>query len=568
MLSAALSFPFRAHGPCARRYDARMIEPPRPLGAARVSVVVIAYDDAEHVGDAIRSALAQGEAVGEVVVVDDASRDATPDVIAGFAGEPRVRPLLRDVNSGGCGTPRNDGIAAAVHPYVLFLDSDDVLIPDGVDALLAVAEQERADVVTGLCVRRELPEGRETVWAASLYDVSRGATLPGAVLDGVEGHPELVLDTLSVNKLYRRDFLNDHAIRFPEGAFHYEDFVFGARVQAAAPRLAVTDVPLYVWHVRRRAANLSISLRQASLANWEHRVAAHRAVVEVFRKAGRPALAVAAQTKFLDYDLPMYLRELPRRTAAYRADWWTLTRDHLAGFDDAAVAAAPAPNRWLYAGITALAAVPEGRELTRFAELAAGRPRLAPPYHRAGDGAPVLAAAPADVPLDGLAELPPARLPVAVDGAVAVAGATRVTLTVHELYGRVGALRPVSVRVGFTERVSAATLSAEAPLLPSDEGWTATVRVPTAKLLRAGRLASWSLRAELRYADGSTGCAEVRAPEGFAGRRGVVLGRFGRVLLVQVVASARRGLTLRLTGGAAGARQVVSGRIRRLLAKG
>ncbi|MFE1552378.1 glycosyltransferase [Streptomyces sp. NPDC058718] len=544
-----------------------MIQPPESPDTARVSVVVIAYNDAEHLGDAIRSALAQGEGVGEVLVVDDASEDATPDVLAGFADEPRVRPMRREVNSGGCGTPRNDGIAAAVHPYVLFLDSDDVLIPGAVDALLAVATTERADVVTGICVRRELPGGRETVWAAPLYDVSRGATLPGTVLDGVEDHPELVLDTLSVNKLYRRAFLNGHAIRFPEGAFHYEDFVFGARVQAAAPRLAVTDVPLYVWHVRRQAPNLSISLRQASLANWEHRVAAHRAVVEVFRKAGHSVLATAAQTKFLDYDLPMYLRELPRRSAAYRADWWTVTRDHLAGFDAAAVAAAPAPNRWLYAGLMALVAVPEGRELTRFAELAAGRPRLAPPYPRAEDGAPVLAAAPADVPLDGLAELSPAELPVAVDGAASVGGATRVTLTVHELYGRVGARHPVSVRVGFTERASAVKLSAEAPLLPADEGWTATVRVPTTKLLRSGRLASWSLLAELRYADGSTGCAEIRAPDGFAGRRGVVLGRLGRVLLVQVVATARRGLVLRLTGGAAGARQVVSGRIRRLLAR-
>ena len=40
-----------------------MSETPQPQDTARVSVVVIAYNDAEHVGDAIRSALAQGEAV-------------------------------------------------------------------------------------------------------------------------------------------------------------------------------------------------------------------------------------------------------------------------------------------------------------------------------------------------------------------------------------------------------------------------------------------------------------------------------------------------------------------------
>ncbi|WP_079044780.1 MULTISPECIES: glycosyltransferase [unclassified Streptomyces] len=543
-----------------------MSESFRPLGPACVSVVVIAYNDAAHVGDAVRSALAQGDAVGEVIVVDDASGDTTPEVLAGFAAEPRVRPLLRTENSGGCGTPRNDGIAAAVHPYVLFLDSDDLLLPGAVDGLLAVAAEQRADVAAGVCVRRELPEGRETVWAPSLYDVSQGATLPGTVLDGVEEHPEFLLDTLSVNKLYRRDFLDRHAIRFPDGAFHYEDFVYSARVQAAHPRLAVTDVPVYVWHVRRQAATLSISLRRASLANWEHRLAAHAAVLDVFRTADRPALARAAQTKFLDYDLPMYLRELPQRTAEYRAGWWTVTRAHLAGFEAAAVADAEAPSRWLHAAFSALAAVPEGRELTRLVELAAPRPRLVPPYPRAEDGTPVLAAAPADVPLEGLAELGPEELPVAVDGEVTVGASTRLTLTVHDLYGRVAALGPVSLGVSFAERVSADEVAAEAPLLPADEGWTATVTLPTSKLLRAGRLAAWSLRAELRYADGSTGTAEVRAPQGFVGRRGMVLGRLGRVLLVQVVASARRGLVLRFAGGAVGARQVMSGRFKRLFA--
>ena len=44
---------------------------------AEVAVVVIGYDDAAHVTDAVRSALAQGPAVREVVAVDDCSRDGS-----------------------------------------------------------------------------------------------------------------------------------------------------------------------------------------------------------------------------------------------------------------------------------------------------------------------------------------------------------------------------------------------------------------------------------------------------------------------------------------------------------
>ncbi len=71
-----------------------------------ISVVVIAYNDAAHVADAVRSALDQGPAVGEVVAVDDASTDATATVLERLAArEPRLRLLRHAVNSGGCGTP-------------------------------------------------------------------------------------------------------------------------------------------------------------------------------------------------------------------------------------------------------------------------------------------------------------------------------------------------------------------------------------------------------------------------------------------------------------------------------
>ncbi len=85
--------------------------------AAPVSVVVIGYDDAAHVADAVRSALAQGPVVREVIAVDDCSTDGSDAVLAGLAErDARVRVIRRASNSGGCGTPRNDGIDAASAP--------------------------------------------------------------------------------------------------------------------------------------------------------------------------------------------------------------------------------------------------------------------------------------------------------------------------------------------------------------------------------------------------------------------------------------------------------------------
>src|ERR1044072_4425466 len=94
-----------------------------------VSVVVIAYNDADRLPAAGRSALDQSHRDVDVVIVDDASTDGTATVADRLAAaEPgRVQVIHRAENSGGCGQPRNDGIAATHGTYVMFLDSDDTL---------------------------------------------------------------------------------------------------------------------------------------------------------------------------------------------------------------------------------------------------------------------------------------------------------------------------------------------------------------------------------------------------------------------------------------------------------
>jgi glycosyltransferase involved in cell wall biosynthesis len=525
---------------------------------ARVSVVVIAFNDVEHVTDAVRSALAQGDAVGEVIVVDDCSADGTAEVLAPLAdADQRVRVLARTTNSGGCGTPRNDGLAAAQFPYLLFLDSDDILAPGAVEALLPLAEQHGADVVAGRAVRRELPGGRETVWAKEIY--GDRATLPGTVVTGIAEHPEMLWDTLSVNKLYRTAFLRDRRITFPDGAFHYEDFVFTARVYAARPRIAFTGALVYVWHVRRQdGGRLSISLRRADLANWRHRVAAHRGVLDTLRDAGAYSLAEAAQAKFLDYDLPMYVRELPQRPAGYVSGWWKITRDYVAGFDKEGVAMAAVPSRWMARALTAPGAdepEPGAAGIGRLVELAARPPRLIPPY--------------GTLPPPELAELGPEKLPVTVDARVRTGSTTRLSLRVHELYGRLAALHPVALCVELTERGAAEpVISIESPLIREGDGWTAAVRLNTAELARGGRLAVWHVRAAIRYAGGSARTpVEVRAADGQEARRAAVVRPTGQVLLVQTHITAGRALILRVADGVRGVRHIAGGRLHRLLGR-
>ncbi|MFJ4541622.1 glycosyltransferase family 2 protein [Streptomyces tibetensis] len=546
----------------------------KPL--AEVAVVVIGFDDAAHVTDAVRSALAQGPAVREVVAVDDGSKDGSAGLLERLAGsEPRLKVIRRRVNSGGCGTPRNTGLGAVTSPYVMFLDSDDILPPGAVEALLRAAEGAHAEVAGGLCVRRELPSGREIPWQERLYAVH-------AVVPHPARRPRLVHDTLCVNKLYRTDFLRAHGIRFPEGRFPYEDVVFTARVLAAAPRIALVPDRVYDWHVRRSAGRLSISLDRAGVENWRARTEACRQAYEVLLGAGLKELARAVRAKFLDHDLRMYVRELVLRDAAYRRAWWELTRAHLAEYDADDWARNPAaPGR--LAGQVVLAS-PEPCDLLRLRELAARPARLCPPYARAADGTPVWSRGLPQVSLEPLQARPVRALPLAVDGELRPgARGTRLRLRLHELYGRVAQAGPEAVEVEWRHRDDADVVVrgpsvALAPCTGTHPGlsgtadpdgheasWSAETAVDLPALAALGT-GTWDLRLRVRFRDGASRDVTAHAlrGDGLLRRSAVPSGRQG-VVLVQPYSTHSGALALRVAPGVRGVLSVVRARLRRLL---
>jgi hypothetical protein len=531
------------------------------VSGGAVTVVVIAYNDAANVADAVASALAQGDAVAEVIVVDDASTDDTPRVLERIAAaEPRLRVIHRDANSGGCGTPRNDGIAAARSPWVIFLDSDDVLPPKAADALLAAALRHDADVAAGLCVRRELPSGRELPWQPELFTAE-------SVHDGLAGRPRTLWDTLSVNKIYRRDFLREKHIRFPDGAAHYEDFVFTARLYAARPRFAVIPDTVYLWHVRYGTAQASISLRRDRITNWQDRVAAHQQVLDIMQSSGDQELLTAAQTKFLEHDLTVYLRELPQRTPEYQDQWWQISREHVRGFSAEAVRRATPAARWRTAVLL-------GRErtaarLVRLAGLAADPPRLAPPY--AGDATHPLwdEADEADetggageaIELDGLADAALDELPLYVAAAVRAGRRLILELRFADLYGRTAQASPLHAVVELRHRVSGEAHRYQAPWNAAGDGWRARVAIDASALCERDAITTWDVWATLVFQDGGPVTTAVRAGAGL-GRR-VQVGRRGQLLLLQPYATSSGWLALRVADGLAGVRRVLAGRLRR-----
>ncbi|HMO55964.1 MAG TPA: glycosyltransferase [Roseiflexaceae bacterium] len=97
------------------------------IDPALTRIIIPCYNQAPFLRIAVESALAQQDALVEVIVIDDGSTDASSATIADLTAAGQVR-LITQPNQ-GLSAARNAGIAAARGAYLVLLDADDLLAP-------------------------------------------------------------------------------------------------------------------------------------------------------------------------------------------------------------------------------------------------------------------------------------------------------------------------------------------------------------------------------------------------------------------------------------------------------
>lgn len=203
-----------------------------------MSVVVPVYNPGPYIDRCIASVLGQSlpASAYEAIFVDDGSTDETPARLDDLAAShPNIR-VIHQENSGWPGKPRNVGIDAARGEYVFFLDNDDALGPEALERLHAMAVRNGSDIVIGKMAghMRGVPK--------HLFLESRDrATLANAPL----------IDSLTPHKLFRRAFLDEHGLRFPEGRRRLEDHVFVLQSYFAADVISVVSDYTCYYHFAR-----------------------------------------------------------------------------------------------------------------------------------------------------------------------------------------------------------------------------------------------------------------------------------------------------------------------------
>lgn len=210
----------------------------RPLraanGEAEVSVIVPAYNAEKYIAACVDSILGQKTTCRvELIVVNDGSTDKTGEYLNEYRERENV--VIIDLENGkSAASARNAGLLRAVGKYVMFVDSDDVLLPGAIDALVRTAEKTGADVVQG-------------GWCYMDESGNRGLTQQYADACYTAEHEteRFELPGMPWAKLYDRRLFED--IRFPEGYTSFEDAIIHFLVFRAAKKpVSVRDI-VYCW---------------------------------------------------------------------------------------------------------------------------------------------------------------------------------------------------------------------------------------------------------------------------------------------------------------------------------
>ncbi len=235
-------------------------------GSHDVSIIIAAWNAERFIHTAIESALAQTGITLEVIVADDASDDATSEVVERIkARDDRVRYVRLDVNSGPSGA-RNRAMALASGRYLAVLDADDTMLPGRLEKLVTLGDATGADIIADN-MRKLLPP-------ATIPEPAPFLTLP----DLPDPYPVSLVTYMDpdtdtrlggglgyLKPLFRQASVQRLGMSYDLSLRNSEDYYFVVRMLAEGARMLIMHYAGYIYTIREGSISHRLSSEMTSL---------------------------------------------------------------------------------------------------------------------------------------------------------------------------------------------------------------------------------------------------------------------------------------------------------------
>jgi len=198
-----------------------------------ISVIVPVYNSEKYIARCIDSILAQSYKDIELILVNDGSSDASPEICDSYAARDfRVHVIHKE--NGGVSSARNAGLEIAAGDYIAFVDSDDYIDSEMYQSMIDTARKYDCDVIMCDCVK-EYPHAE----APYTHPIRPGFYSKEQLYS--EYYPHLLMmenveypPTISTCTLLWKRTLRTPDMRYEPGIRYSEDLLFGAKLLRSA----------------------------------------------------------------------------------------------------------------------------------------------------------------------------------------------------------------------------------------------------------------------------------------------------------------------------------------------
>lgn len=222
------------------------------LQQPRISIIMPVYNVREYIEETIDSLLNQtiGMEHLEYIFVNDGSSDGSEKIIDEYASKyNNIKAIHLKNSSGAAGKPRNIGMEHIHGEYIMFVDPDDICLPEACETLYEVAEKYESEIVVGIF--SSFSQHDENNHLFEDYD----PLFNQSVVD----YPFLLQIPNNLNaKLYQTKYIKKNNILFPEGVAS-QDAVFTTKAYLLSDKISFIPKNIFKYRIRTDKENPSIT---------------------------------------------------------------------------------------------------------------------------------------------------------------------------------------------------------------------------------------------------------------------------------------------------------------------
>lgn len=226
----------------------------------KFSVILPVYKVEKYLHECVDSVLNQSYNDFEVILVDDGSPDACPQICDEYAAKDNRIHVIHQKNA-GIACARNAGIAAAKGDYVICIDSDDYLIDNNVLSSIAEKTENNSDVVMFGYKKFFESDGS---WGADVCPIACNDTNPGIIIKSLLRNGSYIATAWT--KAIRRQLLADNKIFFKPGMVSGEDVDWYLNILCNVKNFAFVEKACLAY--RQRPDSISHSPKMQSLTDF------------------------------------------------------------------------------------------------------------------------------------------------------------------------------------------------------------------------------------------------------------------------------------------------------------